>query len=81
MENRDALLIRKMISLVESVNDKLENEDPNIEVSEEENPENIEEQVTKVAQQGIEAIGSILKSEKGLFRVKQGLSVLLRNFL
>jgi hypothetical protein len=64
MENKDAILIRKMISLVESIDNKLEEEQT---FNEETNPQEIEEQVTQATKAGVEFIGNLLKSEKGLF--------------
>jgi hypothetical protein len=67
MENKDSLLIRKMISLVESVNDKLKPQNEYEEKDIQNVDENLEEQVTQVAKGGMEILANILKSEKGLF--------------
>lgn len=60
MENKDTLLIRKMISLVESTEDKINNQS-------EETSQEVDEQVTKVAQTGLETLAKVIETEKGLF--------------
>lgn len=60
MENKDALLIRKMISLVESVEGNLNNSD--------ETQQDVNEQgVTDAVKGGIETLAKVLETEKGLF--------------
>jgi hypothetical protein len=62
MENKDALLIRKMITLVETTEDKIKEEETSEKTSEE-----IDEQVTKIVQTGAETLAKVLETEKGLF--------------
>jgi hypothetical protein len=64
MQSKDSLFIRKMISLVESIDDKIKKVEPS---SKETGSEELEENVTQAAKAGVEFIGSLLKSEKGLF--------------
>ncbi len=71
MENKDANLIRKMISLVEQADEKAKNkliESKEISVEETENPEDIDEQITKTVAADAQLLASTLKAEPALFQ-------------
>jgi hypothetical protein len=68
MENKDALLIRKMISLVEQAENKIKNQLIESQIEETENSNEIEEQVTKMVAADAELLAKTLQAEKGLFQ-------------
>jgi hypothetical protein len=71
MENKDANLIRKMISLVEQADEKVKNklnESEDVSVDETENPQDVDEQITKVAAADAKLLANTLKAEPALFQ-------------
>jgi hypothetical protein len=78
MENKDTILIRKMLTLVESANKKVSTLNENIEATEETQVD--EQGVVDAAKAGAETIGNIFKNERGLFNntLKQELPFLQR---
>ena len=78
MENKDTILIRKMLELVESTNKKVSTLNENTLTTEESQVD--EQGVVDVAKSGAETIGNIFKNERGLFNntLKQELPFLQR---
>lgn len=68
MENKDALLIRKMISLVEQTENKIKNQLIESQIEETENPDELEESVVKTVAADAELLAKTLQAEKGLFQ-------------
>ena len=71
MENKDANLIRKMISLVEQADEKVKNklnESEDVSVDKTENPQDVDEQITKVAAADAKLLANTLKAEPALFQ-------------
>lgn len=68
MENKDTLLIRKMISLVEQAENKIKNQLIESQIEKTENPAEVEEQVTKMVAADAELLAKTLQAEKGLFQ-------------
>lgn len=72
MENKDAILIRKMISLMEETDKRIvseSNQNKEQIINESDDSVQVDEQITKVVAADAKLLADVLKNEKGLFQV------------